>query len=107
MQTITDLEITREIQNFCADIYEQAVEREEKFGRVDGNDWTQKDAEHVAYLLNQSDDPWGLFQHIDERTGGSDVGYRTRDGREWFHILRQMRNQRGSGLFENLPGRYS
>jgi hypothetical protein len=32
------------------------------------------------------------------------VGYRTDDGREWFHILRQMRNAVGSGLLETMRG---
>jgi hypothetical protein len=49
-------------------------------------------------------EPFALFRYIDERTGASDVGYRTRDGREWFHVLRQMRNTPGSGLFETMKG---
>lgn len=94
--TTSQVEIIREIQTYCADIYEFR----------DG-DWTQEDGAHVASLLCKDPDPWGLFRHIDEKTGGSDVGYTTRDGRDWFHILRQMRNEVGSGLFENLPDRYS
>ena len=97
-------EIIREVQDYCADLHEAQVAADEKFGRVDGNAWTTKDGEHVASLLNQYADPWGLFGYMDESTGAYDVGYRTKDGREWFHILRQMRNQVGSGLFENLRG---
>jgi hypothetical protein len=96
--------IIREVQDYCADLYEAQVVADEKFGKVDGNAWTTKDGEHVASLLNQDPDPWGLFSYMDERTGAYDVGYRTKDDREWFHILRQMRNQVGSGLFENLGG---
>lgn len=100
-------DIIREIQNYCADLHEAQVARDEKFGKVDGDAWTTKDGEHVASLLCQDADPWGLFAYMDERTGASDVGYKTKDGREWFYILRQMRNRVGSGLFENLPDRYS
>jgi len=87
--------LIREIQTYCADIDEA------------GRDWTEQDGAHIASLLNKSGDPWGLFRFMDERTGDSLVGYRTRDGREWFHILRQMRNTVGSGLFENMEPRYS
>lgn len=87
--------LIREIQTYCADIHEA------------GRDWTEEDGAHIAAILNKSGDPWGLFRFMDERTGDSLVGYRTRDGREWFHILRQMRNQVGSGLFENMEPRYS
>jgi hypothetical protein len=83
----------REIQSYCADIHEAKRE------------WTYEDAQHIAEILNRSSDAWGLFAFIDEQTGHSLVGYRTRDGREWFHVLRQMRNQVGSGLFENMIGR--
>lgn len=86
--------LIREIQTYCADIHER------------GDDWTEEDGKHIAELLNKSGDPWGLFRFMDERTGDSLVGYRTRDGREWFHILRQMRNTVGSGLFENMEPKY-
>jgi hypothetical protein len=97
-------EIIREIQDYCADLMEnwRNVERDPSGNVVDC--WTRKDGEHVASLLNKSLDPWGLFVYMDEKTGSSDVGYRTRDGREWFPILRQMRNRLNSGLFENLRG---
>ena len=98
--------IVREVQEYCANLAEEAVKRDEKFGRVDGPDWTAKDAEHVASLFCQDADPWGLFRLCDEKTGYFQIGYRTRDGREWFYILRQMRNQTGSGLFEFFPSRY-
>lgn len=87
--------LIREIQSYCADIHE----------KHSGN-WTEEDGAHIAAILNRSGDPWGLFQFMDERTGDSLVGYRTRDGREWFYILRQMRNTVGSGLFENMEPRY-
>lgn len=86
--------LIREIQDYCADIHER------------GPAWTEEDGKHIAEILNRSGDPWGLFRFMDERTGDSLVGYRTRDGREWFHILRQMRNTVGSGLFENMEPRY-
>lgn len=97
-------EIIPLIQAYCADIHEKAVARDEEFGKVDGFDWTRKDAEYIASVLNRDaeGDPWGLFRFIDERTGDWRVGYTTKDGREWFHILRQMRNTVDSGLFENL-----
>ena len=64
------------------------------------------DGEYIASLLNRDEhgDPWGLFALLDEQTGSHLVGYRTKDGREWFYVLRQMRNTVGSGLFENLRG---
>ena len=91
-------DLIRTIQSYCADILENR----------DGR-WDEADGNYIASLLNRDPehDPWGLFRHIDERTGGSDVGYRTLDGREWFPILRQMRNTVGSGLFENMTPRYS
>jgi hypothetical protein len=78
------------VQSYCANLLES--ERE----------WNGADALYVATLLNQDDDPVGLFRLMDEQTGSTRVGYRTRDGREWFPILRQMRNKRDSGLLENL-----
>ena len=84
-------EIIDLIKTTCADIHER------------GGEWTTEDGAYIASLLNRDDDPWGLFRHMDERTGGMDVGYRTSDGREWFYVLRQMRNKVGSGIFENLP----
>jgi hypothetical protein len=88
-------DVIRDVQEYCADILEEK------------RAWTQEDAEHVASLFNQDDDPWGLFIHMDERTGGSDVGYQTkRTKREWFPILRQMRNTTGeAGLLEHLKRR--
>lgn len=83
------LHIIRGVQEFCADLAET-------------DSWTTEDAEFIANFINQDEDPWGLFRHMDERTGASDVGYKTKDGREWFYILRQMRNQPSSGLLENL-----
>jgi hypothetical protein len=86
--------LIREIQNFCADLAE--------FG-----DWNSVDGKTLASIFNQDDEPWDLFRLMDEKTGGSGIGYKTPDGREWHYILRQMRNQPGSGLFENLTPRYS
>jgi len=83
-------DIIRAVQEYCADIHER------------GAGWTASDGEHIAGLLNQDANPMALFRFMDERTGDWRVGYRTQDGREWFHILRQMRNKPGSGLFENL-----
>lgn len=96
--TKTRGDIIREVQDYCADLAQ---------AEFDSNDsqWTTKDGEHVASLLNQDPDPWDLFAYMDEKTGAWDVGYRTKDGREWFYVLRQMRNTVGSGLFENLRGR--
>jgi hypothetical protein len=94
-------EIIRAVQGYCADVAERDAENEIP-NRVQGTFWNEEDGRHVAELLNQDDDPWGLFRFIDEKTGDSMVGYRTRDGREWFHVLRQMRNTVGSGLLENL-----
>jgi hypothetical protein len=91
--TARDAELIRTVQGYCAAIEEHQ-----------GGKWTTKDGENIAAILNESDDPVGLFRFIDEQTGSSLVGYRTRDGREWFHILRQMRNTVGSGLLENLGG---
>jgi hypothetical protein len=95
---MTRSEIIRAVQDYCADI----AEREQG---DHPRQWTLADAEHVAELLNEDPQPWGLFRHIDEQTGASDVGYRTRDGREYFHVLRQMRNTPGSGLLETLRKR--
>jgi hypothetical protein len=83
-------QIIEAVQSYCAKILE------------DGREWNGADALYIATLLNQDDDPVGLFRFMDEQTGDPSVGYRTRDGREWFPILRQMRNKRGSGLLENL-----
>ena len=83
-------EIIRAIQGYCANIHAAKT------------DWTELDGRHIAHLLNKDDDPWGLFRFMDEKTGHFTVGYQTKDGREWFHILRQMRNTPGSGLFEGL-----
>jgi len=96
MDTLTREQIIREVQDYCADLHEAQQQG------IPGHAWSTKDAEHVASLLNRDADPVGLFRFIDERTGDWRVGYRTRDGREWLHILRQMRNTRGSGLLENL-----
>jgi hypothetical protein len=88
-----DEEIIRKIQIFCADIESD-----------NDGEWTRGDATFIAALLNKSEHPTRLFRFIDEKTGSTYVGYRTRDGREWFHILRQMRNEVDSGLLENLRG---
>lgn len=79
----------RQLQELCAGIH--ADKRQE---------WDDDDVRAVVAILNSSDEPRRLFRFIDERTGTSYVGYRTRDGREWFHILRQMRND--SDLFHQL-----
>lgn len=79
----------RAIQQYCADLLEQGS-------------WNEADAYTIAGMFIGSGDAWGLFTYMDECTGAWDVGYRTRDGREWFPILRQMRNRQGSGLLEAL-----
>jgi hypothetical protein len=91
-----DASIVREIQSYCADLEEAQQQG------IPGHAWNKANAEHVASLFNRSENPVALFRFVDERTGSHYVGYRTRDGREWFHILRQMRNTRESGLLENL-----
>jgi len=89
-ETMSRDEIIVAVQDYCADIHES------------GEGWAIEDGKHVAALLNKDENPGGLFRFMDEKTGDSRVGYRTSDGREWFHILRQMRNKPGSGLLENL-----
>lgn len=86
-QAISRDKIIRGIQDYCADLLEQGS-------------WNEADAMIVAGMFIASGDPWSLFVYMDERTGAWDVGYETRDGREWFPILRQMRNRSGSGLLE-------
>jgi hypothetical protein len=98
--TYSRFENIRAIQNYCADVAER------KEYADDDKQWTEEDGAHVASLLNKDPDPWDLFRYMDEKTGSSDVGYRTQDGREWFYVLRQMRNTVGSGLFENMTPRY-
>lgn len=88
--TVAREAIIREVQDYCAGLLESRRQ------------WRVEDGTHVASLLNQDRDPIGLFRFLDERTGDWQVGYRTRDGREWFPVLRQMRNRVGSGLLENL-----
>jgi hypothetical protein len=89
-------EIIRAVQSYCADVAERETSEREQ--------WTLEDGEHVARLFMLDSEPFALFRYVDERTGASDVGYRTLDGREWFHVLRQMRNTVGSGLFETMQG---
>jgi hypothetical protein len=84
-----DQDIVRELQTFCADIHEKKQQQ-----------WTDEDVRTVVGLFSRSKDPKSLFRFMDERTGTSYVGYRTPDNREWFHILRQMRND--SDLFHDL-----
>jgi len=89
-----DTEIVRRVQAKCADLHEQ------------GGNWTTEDGIEIGKMFNESADPFSLFRFVDERTGDPAVGYRTKDGREWFHILRQMRNQPGSGLLETMRGMF-
>ena len=81
-----------QVQNFCADLHEF------------GEGWNNVDAKTLASIFNQDEDPVGLFRLMDEKTGGSGIGYTTRDGtnREWFHIMRQMRNDRDCCLLDEL-----
>lgn len=97
-----DVEIVREIQSYCADLHDADKDRDAAWGAGNIKAWNGDNAAHIAALLNRSAKPMSLFRFIDEKTGSSYVGYRTRDNREWFHILRQMRNTPGSGLLENL-----
>lgn len=94
-------EIIEAVKDYCADVGARDAE-DDATGRWPGYLWGITDGEHIAGLLNQDDDPMGLFRFIDEQTDDPTVGYRTRDGREWFFVLRQMRNTAGSGLLENL-----
>lgn len=87
-------EIIDAVKDYCALVAERETSERHK--------WTSEDGEQVARLLMLDSEPFALFRYIDERTGASDVGYRTTDGREWFHVLRQMRNTPGSGLFETM-----
>jgi len=104
--TDTDRDIIRKVQSYCADLHAAHIEREDRLGKVDGvKAWKEADAFAIAEMLNQSDHPRRLFTWMDEKTGHSSVGYETIDKREWFHILRQMRNTPGSGLLENLDNR--
>jgi hypothetical protein len=90
--TTTREDAIRRIQDHCADLLERDWA------------WTEEDAREVAEMFVATGDPWGLFIYMDERTGAWDVGYRTRDGREWFPILRQMRN--GSSVLLRSLGSY-
>lgn len=98
MLSVEDTELVWEVQQFCA----RLLEEDPRTGYARG--WTHSDAVHVAGIFNRSKDPYELFRYVDEQTGAVDVGYRTRDGREWFPALRQMRNEKGSGLLETLRG---
>jgi len=93
MSTTTEREETiREIQDYCADLLEKDWA------------WTEDHARVIADMFISTGDPWALFTYMDERTGAIDVGYRTQDGREWFPILRQMRN--GSSVLLQAFGAY-
>jgi hypothetical protein len=83
------LQIIQHVQAYCANLLEQGS-------------WSETDGAAIAEMLNADADPMGLFRFIDEKTGDWRVGYRTRDGREWFPVLRQMRNTPESGLLEGL-----
>ena len=102
---MTNGEIIEAVQTYCADLH-AAHEASGGLDRADGSiAWTRENAEHVAGLFNQASgefDPFGLFRLMDEQTGSWRVGYRSKDGREWFHVLRQMRNAREGGLFDYL-----
>lgn len=98
----SDQDLIRELQECCAII----EERDETFlptpirGEKREQIWSDWDVIEVARIFNRSEDPISLFRFVDERTGDFRVGYKTRDGREWFHVLRQMRNS--SGMFFDL-----
>lgn len=79
-----------EVQMFCADLHEF------------GQGWNNTDAKTLAAIFNQYNDPVGLFRFMDEQTGHFSVGYETKDGREWFHILRQMRNDKDCVFLNEL-----
>lgn len=96
LPTEQEAAIIQRVQAFCADIVEKR----------DGK-WTLEDGIALGNMFNESDDAFDLFTFVDEKTGHWMVGYRTDDGREWFHILRQMRNQPGSGLLETMRGPYA
>jgi hypothetical protein len=92
-----EVDLVRRIQAICANIAERAEYTDDV--TLLPNDrqgpsalWGDDDVEAIAAVFRESPDPRGLFRYMDEKTGSSDVGYRTRDGREWFHILRQIRN---------------
>lgn len=85
-------DIILRVQTYCADLASE------------GGDWTEADGIALGKMFNEAEHPFDLFRFVDEKTGHFTVGYRTRDGREWFHILRQMRNQVGSGLLETMMG---
>ena len=100
---MTNDQIIEAVQDYCADLAEANKAEDAKVAGERG--WTTENVAHVAELLNQASGeftPVGLFRFMDEQTGSWRVGYRTKDGREWFHVLRQMRNTREGGLFEAL-----
>jgi hypothetical protein len=83
MISLTDENVTiiREVQDACADIAQRELQI-----------WDEEDANRIAQMFLKADDPYRLFRFVDEMTGHWVVGYRTQDDREWFPILRQMRN---------------
>jgi hypothetical protein len=83
---MTRTHIIGAVQSYCANIAERDT------------GWTTDDAAQVAAFLNEDDDPYELFRLMDETMSTR----RTSDGREWFYVMRQMRNTVGSGLLENL-----
>lgn len=100
--TENDVVLVRELQEYCAGV----AERGEEFTPtlINGDEgtaiWSDWDVMEIARIFNRSSDPVGLFRFVDEKTGSSSVGYKTRDGREWFYVLRQIRN--ASGIFFDI-----
>lgn len=90
--TESNITIIRSVQALCADIASR-----------DDDNWSEDEAEQVALIFTRAEKPRDLFKFVDEMTGHWVVGYQTTDGREWFHILRQMRN-RSKGFGEVLWG---
>lgn len=91
----------RAIQLMCAAIAERKAWYTPS---VIGSDrkalWNDQDVEAIVKVILGSPKPMSLFRFMDERTGSMYVGYRLKDGREWFHILRQIRNS--SSLFHEM-----
>lgn len=86
-------DIILRVKTYCADIASEF-----------GGEWNEHDGQTIGAMFNEAEDAFALFRFVDEKTGHWLIGYETDDGREWFHILRQMRNQVGSGLLETMRG---
>ena len=103
-----DTALVRELQEYCAGVaargehFTPTLLAHDQEGETCWSDW---DVMEIARIFNRSESPVSLFRFVDEKTGSSSVGYKTRDGREWFYVLRQIRNS--SGIFFDILRRES